>query len=122
MTDRLRCAGCATELPDGILACPACGVLVHASKLRELAQSAETLAANGELQAAREAWQQALLLLPGTSGQARQIGGRVAELTRRIADANVAPTLEHKPDGPRSWWKGGLDGGAAVVSLLLGKL
>jgi Zn-dependent protease len=122
MTDRLRCASCATELPDGILACPACGALVHAARLRELAQSADALTTKGELQAARDTWQQALLLLPASSGQARQISSRVADLTRRIADAPAVSTPEHTPNEPRSWWKGGLAGGAALVSLLLGKL
>jgi len=122
MTERLRCASCGTELPAGILACPACGTLVHAARLRELAQSAETLTGNGALQAARDTWQQALRLLPASSGQARQISSRVADLTRRIADAPAAATPEQTPNEPRSWWKGGLAGGAALVSLVLGKL
>jgi len=122
MIEILRCPSCTTELPADILACPACGALVHAAKLRELAQSAETLTANGELQAARDTWQEALRLLPAASGQSRQIGSRVADLTRRIADTDKGSAPAQEPDAPRSWWRGSLAGGAAVVSLLIGKL
>src|SRR5262249_15597613 len=120
MTDRLRCASCATELPDHILACPACGALVHASRLPELAQSAETRTTTGACQAAPDAGRQASALRRPASGRAGQIGARITDLTRRIAEADAPPAP--KPDEPRSWWKGGLAGGAALVSLLLGKV
>jgi len=122
MTERVHCAGCASELPPAVLACPACGALVHAARLRELAQSAETLTGAGDLHAARDAWQQALVLLPPASGQSKQIGGRIGELERRIADTTGGASPERTSEEPRSWWKSGLAGGAALASLLLGKL
>jgi len=122
MIDAARCASCGTELALEMRACPACGALLHAARLRELAQSAETLAKSGELQAARDAWQQALRLLPVDSQQSRQIGSRVADLTRRIADASTSAAPAQQPPEKKSSWKGGLAGGAALASLLLGKL
>ena len=119
MTVATRCARCGTELPESILSCPACGGLVHSSRLRELAASAEAFAASGDLADARDAWQEALPLLPAESQQHRQIRERIDELTRRIAaDATPRPRARH---AAHPWWKRGAIGGVAVASLLLGK-
>jgi Zn-dependent protease len=106
-----------------MLACPACGALVHAAQLRELATSADACANAGELLAARDAWQQALALLPSASQQHHQISGRIVELTRQIAAAGVPDTPKSDTsDGARTWWKRGLAGAIAAAGLLLGKV
>lgn len=121
MSDGARCASCGTELALEMRACPACGTLVHASRLRELAASADAFTAAGDLDSARDAWQHALALLPPTSNQYRQIADRITDLTRRIAA--VAPQPHPAPQGGEaSWWKRGLAGAAAAATLLLGKL
>lgn len=120
MTESLRCGGCATELAPSALACPACGCLVHAGELRTLAQSAESLAIDGKLAVARDAWSRALLLLPVGSAQHQQISKRVAELTHQIAEAPASTDDSSSDSAP--WWKRGAAGGLAVVGLLLGKL
>lgn len=118
---RSRCTDCATELPAGALACPACGTLVHATELRTLATTADRLTNEGELNGARDAWQRALDLLPPHSQQHRQIVSRISELTRQIGEDHTA-----KPDategGTRSWKGRGLAGATAAIALLLGKL
>jgi len=45
-----------------------------------------------------------------------------ADDARRIADAGAGRASEPGPGEQRSWWKSGLAGGAALVSLLAGKL
>ena len=118
--DRSQCARCATELAPHALACPACGTLVHAEKLKELASAANSALDAGDLTAAREWWEQALRFLPVESQQYATIRARVTDLTKRIdaaAPAEAKPTTEGD-----SWWK---RGGAAIVTiglLLIGKL
>ena len=51
------CPQCGTEVGHGTLACPACGALIHAQALKELASNADRATQAGELLAAREHWQ-----------------------------------------------------------------
>ncbi len=95
------CAGCGTELAPDALACPACHVLVHASPLRQLAASAQALEAEGKLVDAREAWEQALSLLPGSSRQHATVAERVSALDARIAAEPGA--ARPKAEGKRGW-------------------
>ena len=120
MTAASPCARCGTELPASILSCPACGGLVHSARLRELAASADAFVAAGQLADARDAWHEALALLPPHSQQHRQILERVDDLTRRIA-ADTTPRPRAHKDASHPWWKRGAIGGVAVASLLLGK-
>jgi Zn-dependent protease len=120
MTESIRCAGCGTELAPSALACPACSSLVHAGELRTLAKTAESLAVDGKLAEARDAWGRTLHLLPPGSAQHQQISKRVAELTHQIAAA--PETAAASSDDSTAWWKRGAAGGLAVAGLLLGKL
>jgi Zn-dependent protease len=122
MTAAARCAGCATELPPGALACPACAGLVHAQALRDLAHSARAHEERGDLESARDTWQRALALLPAGSGQHRHIADRLAEITRRMAAPQGAARAAGDVREGGSWWRRGLGGAAAGGSLLLGKL
>jgi Zn-dependent protease len=118
--DRSRCVRCGTELAPHALACPACGTLVHAEKLKQLAASADAAANGGELVRAREHWETALRFLPAESQQHAAIRGRVADLTKRI-DGDPA-TAAPKPPAEGSWLR---RSGVAIVSaalLLVGKL
>ncbi len=118
---RSACAKCGTELAPHALACPACGVLVHANKLKELAASADAAVAAGELVQARELWERVLRFLPPDSGQYAQIRGRIGELAKRIEEAAPANEKRSRTAGG-SWWKKGIGGAVAVVLLVLGKL
>jgi Zn-dependent protease len=118
--DRSRCVQCGTELAPHAVACPACGALVHAEKLKEIAASAEAAARDGQLVQARELWDAALRFLPPESQQYVTIRGRMTDLTRRIESA--APTGAMKAPAEGGWWR---RGGVAIVSiavLLIGKL
>ena len=111
---------CATELAPHALACPACGTLVHAEKLKQLAAAANSALTAGDLAAARERWEEALRFLPPESQQYATIRARVTDLTKRI-DAAAPATSKPVTQGD-SWWK---RGGAVIVTvglLLIGKL
>src|SRR5690349_5020785 len=117
-----RCAQCATELAPHALACPACGALVHADQLKQLAAVAESAASGGELVRSREAWQMALDLLPPESKQHAVVASRVTDLTKRIESSPAESGSARKPAADAPWWR---RGAAAIVSaavLLLGKL
>ena len=111
-----HCARCGTELPPDALACPACGALVHADTLKELAAAAETAAAAGDLVAARTRWASALALLPARSQQYAAIKSRLDELTRRISETSPQPAA---PETAKPWWGRGL-AGLGMAALLLG--
>jgi Zn-dependent protease len=103
------------------LACPACGWLVHAAALKQLAARAAELTKQGALADARQTWEAALELLPLTSQQHAVITQRVADIEKRVSEP--APGERSVPNvaSQGSWWK---KGGAAVVAiglLLLGK-
>ena len=118
--NRDQCARCGTELAPHALACPACGALVHADKLKQLAAAANAAVAVDELVRAREQWETALRYLPPESQQHTIIRGRIAELTQRIDGSTAAPGT--KPAAEGSWFR---RGGAAILSvalLLVGKL
>lgn len=120
--DKNRCDQCFTELAPHTLACPACGALVHADKLKTLAANAESAASAGELLQAREAWEAALRFLPVESQQYVAIRSRITDLTRRIDSETPTLAAKAKAGNEGSWWQ---RGGAAIVSvglLLIGKL
>ncbi|HUQ81653.1 MAG TPA: site-2 protease family protein [Gemmatimonadaceae bacterium] len=119
--DRGRCARCRTELAPHALACPACGTLVHAERLRELAATAGAAAKSGDLVQARDQWQDALRFLPSDSRQYATIRSRVSDLTRQI-EAAASPGSRPKTKGDESWWKRGGAGIVTVGLLLIGKL
>ncbi len=117
--DKSRCGRCGTELAPHALACPACGALVHAEKLKEIAASANEALSAGDLVKARDLWENGLRFLPVESRQHERIRTGIARLTERIdATQSARPT----PPAQGTWWR---RGGAAIVSmtvLLLGKL
>ncbi|MEO8879611.1 MAG: site-2 protease family protein [Gemmatimonadaceae bacterium] len=119
---REQCASCGTELAPRAVACPACGTLVFADKLKTLAARAEAARVAGNFEIAREQWREALQLLPPDSQQYATIDERVAELTTRIDAANP-PKRGAKPGNPdHPAWRRALGGIATAFLLLLGKL
>ena len=77
------CSRCNTELGPALLACPSCHALVHAERLKQLANEAEAAENAGTLKPAMEKWQAALALLPADSEQFTVIEACIADLTRR---------------------------------------
>ena len=118
--DRSRCEQCGTELAPHALACPACGALIHAEQLKQLAASATDALSAGDLVRARDFWESALRLLPVESRQHERIRAEVTRLTQRIEATPSRDTPKAPVEG--GWWR---RGGAAIVSiavLLVGKL
>jgi len=64
----MPCAGCGSELPPSLLACPGCGALVHAEALRSLAADAERAEQRRDMASALAAWRGVLDLLPAGAG------------------------------------------------------
>ncbi len=89
-----RCEACGTELSASMLSCPSCHRLVYASTLKDLAASAETAMASGNLHGALTAWRSSLDLLPPGSRQRAMIEQKVAALTQQVdsAAASEVPT------------------------------
>jgi Zn-dependent protease len=116
------CAGCETQLAPAALACPACGTLVHASTLKELAATAADLNTAGQLVEARAAWSRALDLLPPASQQREAIVARIADLNRRIASMPAERGPGGAASDTRPWWKRGAAAAVTAIALLLGKL
>jgi Zn-dependent protease len=116
------CPQCGTELAPHARACPACGLLLFADKLKKLAASADAATAAGDLVQARTDWQKALELLPYDSKQHETISARVADLNARI-DGPGKPLAGSKPANPdHPAWRRALGGIVTAFLLLLGKL
>jgi Zn-dependent protease len=129
----LICAACGGEVAPSLLSCPSCHRLVHAQRLKELAESAESSERTGDLPAAMGAWQEAIALLPPESRQHTVIGSRIGALSRRIETSPVvkgakppAPadpeTLPVNPHDTSRWSTGGaITGAAGTLALVLWK-
>jgi Zn-dependent protease len=86
-----RCAGCATEVAPALLSCPACGRLVHAAELKQLAAEADAATTAGDSSAALTAWRSALELLPPDSRQHQIISLKVRDLSAKVGQSPQSP-------------------------------
>ena len=112
------CARCGTELAPDALACPACGALRHAARLKALAADAESARRTGDVGAAREHWTNALALLPVHSEQYGSVQQRIAALANDSpANDPAAATALEQP-----WWRRGAAGLVTLGVILLTKL
>lgn len=111
---RRACAACGTELPEVLLACPACGKLVHAEELGRLAAQGREQEALGDAASALALWRRVLALLPAGTRQRDAVAATVARLS---ALAPPAPPAPAKAPG----WMGRL-GPLGVVALGAWKL
>jgi Zn-dependent protease len=101
-----RCAQCGTQLAPGMRACPACGRLFYAERLKSLAAEADRLKEAGDLAGALGAWREAVELLPPDSTQYAVVTDKIAELSRTV-DKQPGVRAPEKP----SWaGKAGLIG------------
>lgn len=80
-----KCPGCNAPLEPGALACNSCHALVHAARLEQLAQDARLHEERGEFGQARDAWANALRLLPEDSTQAEWVRGNLGRLDAMAA-------------------------------------
>lgn len=100
------CSTCATQIAGGLLACPACGWLVHSGRLRQHAAEAEACRAAGDVAGALEHWRTALGLLPTGTRQYQTVAAKIEELSLQAeqgapaADSIESPGARASP-GPQ---------------------
>jgi Zn-dependent protease len=111
------CARCGTELAPSTLACPACGTLRFADRLKVVAANAESAQQAGDVDAARGHWAAALELLPPDSRQYAIIRQKIAQL----ADGTRTSASSPQPT-ERSWLRRSLGAIATAAVILAGKL
>ena len=84
---RFRAQAVAGEIAPGLLCCPSCRRLVHAARLKELADAADDSEDAGDLTGALAHWNEAAGLLPSDSRQYTVIAGHISRLGR-LVEAN----------------------------------
>jgi Zn-dependent protease len=113
------CEQCGTHLAPAMLACPACGRLVHAGQLRALAADAEDAAGRGDIVGALGKWREALDLLPAGSRQREVVTAKVNALSEQVrTDPAVARAAAAAPQASQPTSAGGqgkLKAAAAAV-------
>jgi len=124
------CPTCGSEVAPSLLSCPSCRRLVHADRLKELAQTAEAAERDGELAPALASWRDALTLLPPESRQHAAISDRINRLGLRveaapapIASASIPKADKTKTDSTRSsrWSGGAISGIIGTLALAVWK-
>jgi Zn-dependent protease len=113
-----RCARCGGALVPSLLACPSCGALVHAARLKEIATAAVERTQAGDLGGALGAWRTALELLPEGTRQHSEVSARIAALSDAVTAAPTRSTTTAAPDATRRAWLGRGAAGAALLGLL----
>lgn len=106
------CPDCGTEIAPHLLACPACGALVHARELKALADDAARASSPRE---ALVSWRQVYALLPAGSRQQQAVAAKIEELVRAAEGTAQEPAA-----GKGGTW-GKVSAGAGVVAVLLAK-
>ena len=86
---------CGTQIAPTLLACPACGRLVHADRLQELAAAAHDAAARGDPSAEIRAWRDAMDLLPRGTRQHAIVLEKIDRLGRTLDGGRSAQRAGH---------------------------
>lgn len=97
------CPDCGSHVALSLVACPGCGRLVHADKLKQLAEFAEAATRAGDLPTALTTWREAMELLPPGSRQFAMIREKTVSLSNTI-DATPPGTFKtfERPPGDAS--------------------
>lgn len=98
----LACGQCGAQLAPTLLACPACGRLVHGERLRALAADADDATRRGDGVAALRHWREALDLLPHGSRQREVITQKVNALSEQVRTGAIRPLPSSSSPPPRS--------------------
>ena len=78
------CPACGTHVAPALLSCPSCRWLVHAERLKQLADDARRAEQARDISTVIALWRQALELLPSSSRQHEQILATIETLGRRL--------------------------------------
>ena len=101
-----------------MLACPACGRLVHGDQLTALAESAREATSRGDFPSAMASWREALELLPANSKQYQIIAAKITELGRAAPAEGTARPASQPTKSPLMRVRAGL----GAVGLIIWKL
>lgn len=124
------CPQCGTVIAPTLLSCPNCHRLVHADRLKVLADTAQQAAAAGDEATELNTWQEALALLPPESRQFAAISEKITLLSQRVAggggqsSGNIrSPQSNSAQTGTHGTSKAGKTAaGLGTIGLLLWKL
>ncbi len=123
------CAACGVELAPTLLSCPSCLRLVHADRLKALAEAAESAERDDNPSLALACWQEVIALLPRGTRQYALIAERIARLGRQVESSPVrSPAARPSSDAPTAalgngrsassgWSKGAASGVAGTLAL-----
>lgn len=92
---RIDCRECGTQLAPGLVACPACGWLVHGEELRRLAGEAEAAEAESRWSEALATWRRVHELLPAGSRQFHAVAEKIEAASSRLEEPEPEP---ERPD------------------------
>lgn len=122
------CPRCGTPIAPTLTACPACKHLLHAERLKRLADFATHAEATGDFASAIAAWREAQPLLPRDSSQYRWIAAQLEALAKKVppgaatvlppelrANADAGGTVPAIPDAKQMSRKSG--GGKAAGAI-----
>jgi Zn-dependent protease len=124
----VTCPGCGADIGSSLLACPRCHTLVHAARLKQLAQEAAEAKARQDLSAEATAWRTALGLLPPGSEQHKTVRARVDQISASLIEGGGSGSQASSATadgGQRKAWTGGALSGLGALAwkfkvLLLG--
>lgn len=85
------CPVCGSHVAVSLRACPGCGRLVHAERLKSLADAAAVATNAGDLAEALTHWREAMELLPSDSRQLVLVREKAAALSKRIDEMPMPP-------------------------------
>ena len=103
----------------GLLSCPSCRRLVHATRLKELAEAAENSEQDGNQPAALASWRDAIELLPPGTRQYTAIADRISRLGCQVDTRPSRPlpsqrsSVDAHPSASR--WSGGAASGVIAA-------
>jgi len=97
-----RACECGTELAPSLLACPACGALVHRDRLTELARDAASATAGGDHVRALALWREAFAILPDGTTQRIAVAKQITACAAVVESGALAEAKKGPP--PSSFW------------------
>jgi hypothetical protein len=110
------CTDCGAPLQPAVLACGACGFLIHSARLFELQAEAVEAGRRGESSEELRLWRASLDLLPPGTRQHAAVRARVDALSESLDRGEQAAAPPRRPD----WFKKA-PAAAGVARLLLWK-
>ena len=116
--DVQACPACGSDIAPGLLSCPSCHRLVHADRLKLLAEAAESAF---DPAAALATWRVALALLPPQTRQYNVISDRISRLSLQVESGPAIGAPPRPAATADGWSRGAATGAAGTLALALWK-